>query len=365
MVAGLAGRRRSAAEARAAAYTVRMTDHPHLDIQSLPPNGHVHGVYSLVNPQIGTTRAGKSYLKCILRDATGEVVTRKWTFEEDALGDVSSTGFVWVAGHTQVYNGQVQLILEEIKAVEVSEAELAALLPTTKYDIDEMYGQVTAILKSLRHPAMLALAATYLADEQLMAGFRRAPAAVNLHHAWIGGLLEHTLQLLRLAEVMLPLYPQLNRDIVLMGLFLHDLGKTGELTWEQGFDYTEDGNLVGHVVRGAIMLQFKAAVAAKQTGQKLPPAALRVLQHIILSHHGQLAFGAAKVPSTPEAIFISMLDNLDAKTSLALGQARSPMAGGAMPEGFTDKLWALETRLYRPDPLAGAAGEAPSVAVAS
>jgi 3'-5' exoribonuclease len=330
-----------------------MAAQPHLDIKSLPPNGHVHGVYSLVNPQIGTTRAGKSFLKCILRDATGELVSRKWTFEEGELNEVSATGFVWVAGHTQVYNGQTQLIVEEIRAVEVSQEQLAALLPMTTFDIDAMFAEVRGILGTLLHPAMRALAEAYFADEQLMTGFKRAPAAVSMHHAWIGGLLEHTLQLLKLADLMLPLYPGLNRDIVLMGLFLHDLGKTGEMIWEQGFDYTEDGNLIGHVVRGAIWLQFKAAVASRQSGIKLPPSALRVLQHIILSHHGVPEFGAAKVPSTPEAIFISQLDNLDAKTAMGLGHAGRPEAGAdaAQPAGFTDKLWALDTRLYKPDPL--------------
>lgn len=332
-----------------------MTAQPHIDIKSLPSNGHVHGVYSLMNPQIGTTRAGKPYLKCLLRDATGEVVCRKWTFDESAIGEISTTGFVWVAGHTQLYNDQIQLIVEEIKAVEVDEADLAALLPMTKRDIGQMFAEVSAILASLSHPAMKALAEAYLADEQLMAGFKRAPAAVSMHHAWIGGLLEHTVQLLKLAEAMLPLYPQLNRDIVLMGLFLHDLGKTAEMTWERGFDYTQDGNLIGHIVRGAIWLQFKAAVAGKSSGQKLPPEALRVLQHIIISHHGDPAFGAAKLPSTPEAIFVSILDNLDAKTQAALTSARPDGPGGADPVAdFTEKHWALETRLYRPDPLAAA-----------
>ncbi len=187
-----------------------------------------------------------------------------------------------------------------------------------------------------------------------MAGFRRAPAAISLHHAFIGGLLEHTLQLLKLADVMLPLYPALNRDIVLMGLFLHDLGKTAELKWEKGFDYTADGNLIGHVVRGAIWLQVKAAIAAKQSGHRLPSDALRVLQHIILSHHGEPEYGAAKLPSTPEAIFIAILDNLDAKTHMALTNARPDQGPAVGSQGdFTDKLWALGTRLYRPDPLAG------------
>ncbi|MCZ6736188.1 MAG: HD domain-containing protein [Planctomycetota bacterium] len=327
---------------------------PHTDIRTLPPAGYVEGVYSIVNPQVGTTRAGKPYLKCLLRDATGEVVGRQWSFDEKTIGELSSAGFVWAAGHTQLYNGQVQFIIEQVKPVEVGEDELAALLPTTRRNIDEMFQEVRGILDTLKHPAMKSLADGYMADEELMAGFRRAPAAISLHHAFIGGLLEHTLQLLKLADVMLPLYPALNRDIVLMGLFLHDLGKTAELKWEKGFDYTADGNLIGHVVRGAIWLQVKAAIAAKQSGHRLPSDALRVLQHIILSHHGEPEYGAAKLPSTPEAIFIAILDNLDAKTHMALVNARPDQGPAVGSRGdFTDKLWALGTRLYRPDPLAG------------
>lgn len=324
----------------------------HIDLRNLPANGYVDGVYSLLNPQIGTTRAGKPYLKCLLRDATGEAPARQWTFEESMMPELESTGFVWIAGHTQMYNGQAQIILEQIKPVEVTDEQIAALLPCTSMDINAMFAEVHSILSTLAHPAMKALADAYLKDEDLMERFRRAPAAMSLHHAWIGGLLEHTLQLLKLADLMLPLYPKLNRDIVIMGLFLHDLAKTAELTWDKGFNYTADGNLIGHVVRGAIWLQIKAAIAGK-SGHKLPPAALRVLQHIIISHHGSLEFGAAKLPSTPEAIFISQLDDLDAKTALSLTHTREQ---GAPPveaaAEFTDKVWALQTRLYCPDPLA-------------
>ena len=331
-----------------------MATRPHTDLRTLPANTYVEGVYSLINPQMGTTRAGKAYLKCLLRDATGEVVARQWSFDEGAFGTLSSAGFVWAAGHTQLYNGQVQFIVEQIKPVQVDEEELASLLPTTTRNIDEMFQELSKILGTLKHPAIKALADVYLADGELMAGFRRSPAAMILHHAFIGGLLEHTLQLLKLAEAILPMYENLNRDLVLMGLFLHDLGKTAELTWEKGFDYTTDGNLIGHVVRGAIWLQVKAAIAAKQSGHRLPSDALRVLQHIILSHHGEPEYGAAKLPSTPEAIFIAILDNLDAKTHMALVNARPDQGPAVGSRGdFTDKLWALGTRLYRPDPLAG------------
>jgi 3'-5' exoribonuclease len=326
---------------------------PRMNLRDLAPNAFVDGIYSILNPQMGSTRGGKPFLKCLLRDATAEIAARQWTFDETAFDDISRTGFVWVAGHTQLYNQQVQLVIEQIKGVEVTAEEITALLPTTSRDIGEMWTELSAIMRSLSHPAMRALADAYLNDEEMMAKFRLAPAAMSLHHAWIGGLLEHTLQLLKLAEQMLPLYPQLNRDIVLMGLFLHDLGKTAELTWERGFDYTTDGNLIGHIVRGAIWLQFKAAVAAKQSGQKLPLDALRVLMHIVISHHSQPEFGAAKYPATPEAIFVAQLDNLDAKTQMSLSAAR-PEIPAAIDQGdFTDKIWALDTKIYKPDPLKG------------
>jgi len=265
-----------------------MTETPHLNLNSIASNAYVDGVYSLVNPQIGTTRGGKPYLKCLIRDATGEMACRQWSFDEQTFADIESAGFVFISGHSQLYNGQIQLVIEQVKPVEVSTEEMKTLLPSSSRDIGEMFQEMKQLLSTLKHPAMQALADTYLADEGLMQSLQQAPAAMSLHHAWVGGLLEHTLQVMKLAETMLPLYPQLNRDMVLVGLFLHDLGKTAELTWEQGFNYSTDGNLVGHVVRGAIWLQIKATIAGKQSGHKLPPDALRVLQHIILSHHGQL-----------------------------------------------------------------------------
>ncbi len=328
-----------------------MADTPHTDLKSLAPNVYVDGIYSIFNPQIGTTRGGKPFLKCLLRDASGEVTARMWSFDESSFNDLSATGFVWVAGHTQLYNGQVQFVIEQIKGVDVSPEEMASLMPASDKNIDEMFQELSDILNTLEHPAMKGLVEAYLTDEQLMADFRVAPAAMSIHHAWIGGLLEHTLQLLKLADAMLPLYSHLNRDLVLTGLFLHDLGKTSELTWEQGFGYTADGNLVGHVVRGAIWLQVKAAVAGKQSGHRLPPEALKVLQHIIVSHHYQPEYGAAKVPSTPEAIFVALLDNLDAKTQSSLTAVERDDPNIAAAGAFTDKIWALETRLYRQDPL--------------
>jgi len=324
---------------------------PHVPVDQIRAHTYVDGVYSIVNPQVGTAKNGKHFLKGIIRDATGELAIRQWTFDESQLGELAATGFVWLGGQAQEYNGQVQIVVDSISAVEVDVEDLKRLLPASRKDIPVMEDELRRIMGSLSHPAMRALADAYLSNEAFMARVRQAPAAVSVHHAWIGGLLEHTLQLLNLAEAMLPLYPGLNRDLVLMGLFLHDLGKTSELAWERGFAYTTEGNLIGHTVKGVIMLSAMANKISRDEATRLPADALLVLQHIVLSHHGSLEFGAAKVPSTPEAIFVAMLDNLDAKTTVAIHAVQREKTIGP-GQDFTDRVWSLDTRLFRPDPLA-------------
>jgi 3'-5' exoribonuclease len=327
-----------------------MTTTEHIAIKDFRPNTQISGVYGLVNPQIGTTRAGKAFFKALIRDATGEAPLRVWVFDEGRLGDTIHTGFVHLTGQTQSYNGHIQVIADSIRAEEVTTDQLKLLLPATTHDIEGMMREVERLLSTLQHPGMRALAEQYLSNEYIAQHFRRAPAAVSVHHAYIGGLLEHTLHLMMLAEAMLPLFPSLNRDIVLLGLFLHDLGKTVELEWERGFAYTADGNLVGHVVRGAIWLQTMAAAASKKA--PLPPDALRVLLHIVVSHHGALEHGAAKLPSTPEAMFVAMLDNLEAKTTATIAAAARDRADAYEPgHEFSDKVWSLDVRVFRPDPL--------------
>jgi 3'-5' exoribonuclease len=310
----------------------------------------IRGVYSIINPQLGRTRAEKPYLRCLIADRTGDVPGRLWTLDENFV--MPKEGFVLLEGETQTFHGEVQLIIKWLRQVEPSADELRELIPCSKRPPEEMFAQLTALLDTLQHPAMKALAKVYLADAYLMDAFKRAPAAKSVHHAFLGGLLEHTLSLLKLADVVCPLYPKINRDIVMMGLFLHDLGKTRELVYDKAFGYSDHGELVGHVVEGAIMLHDKAQQVMREMGVRLPQGALMVLQHIIISHHGQPDFGAAKIPMTPEAILVSLLDNVDAKTTTALAETRPDRpvefdAGG----NFTEKIWALETKLFKPDPL--------------
>jgi 3'-5' exoribonuclease len=154
------------------------------------------------------------------------------------------------------------------------------------------------------------------------------------------------------ALALLPNYPKLNKDLVLIGLFLHDLGKTRELSWGGAFGYTDRGELVGHIVDGAIMLHDKAQQVMRGEGIRFPHGAVTCLQHIILSHHGIPEYGAAKIPATPEAIFVSHLDDLDAKTEMAIQATRPDVQPAADLGGnFTQRQWALNTKLYKPDPL--------------
>lgn len=319
-------------------------------IDNLEPAQLVDGVFTMQNCQLGQTKNGKPFIKCILSDKSGRAPGRLWNASEDLFEALPTDGFVHIEGQSQPYQGEMQIIISQIKPIQPSADQLTELLPATQFSIEDMFQELIEILNSIKSPSMKALAAQYLKDQNLMDRFRQAPAAMALHHAYIGGLLEHTLALLRLAETVLPLYPKVNRDIVLIGLFLHDLGKCVELTWDAGFSYTDDGLLVGHVARGTIWLELKARQCAEE-GNPIPSNALLVLQHIILSHHGQHEYGALKLPATPEAILIHHLDNLDAKMQMSISAAREGKTNN-LGGNFTEKIWALDTRIFRPDPLA-------------
>lgn len=332
-----------------------MTTAQRVTIDSLAAAQHIAGVYAVQNVQLGTTKAGKPFLKMLIADKTGRTPGRMWSTTEEQFRSLPTDGFVYLEGQTQPYQGEMQIIVNQIREHVPTERELMELLPATENDVDEMFGDVLRLLQSIQHPALKCLVDRYLEDGDLMQQFCQAPAAQTLHHAYLGGLLEHTLSLMTLADKMVEHYPHLSRDIVLMGLFLHDLGKCHELTWMEGFGYSMDGQLVGHIGRGVVLLADKckqcedpelgdAAVAV--------PTELRlVLEHIILSHHGVPEFGALKLPATPEAVFVSNLDNLDAKMNMVLDAAGRDKQGKADLGGaFTEKVWALGTRVYRPDP---------------
>lgn len=322
-------------------------DRWHLDIVDMTPGTRVEGLYGLVNPQVSASRNGNPFLKCVLRDATGRVNGRKWSVQPGLLESLTRTTFVHVSGCCENFNDQIQVRIESIESASVESDRLRQLLPASDRDPETMFAELKGILDTLAHPAARALVDAYFSDENFVRRFKQVPAAISMHHAQLGGLLEHTLSLLKAAVAVLPLHPELDRDIVLLGLLLHDAGKVLELDPER-FEYTRRGNLLGHLVDGVIMLETYAARARQAGGEPLPADAKLALQHIIASHHGRLEHGAIKVPSTPEAVFVSRLDDLDASTRMALDAVNR---NAADVSGFTEPVRGLgDVRFYRPRP---------------
>jgi|TARA_B110000495_G_scaffold171025_1_gene159069 3'-5' exoribonuclease len=277
--------------------------------------------FLLVNPQVGTSRGGAAYLRCLLRNSNGQTAGRCWSFDAARLSVLQRAAAVSIDGEVVDWKGSPQINIDAIEVFDADHETLVSLLPRTTGDVPAMFGEVSSMLRRLDDPAMRGLAEAYLDDEPLMQAFQEAPAGVSMHHACIGGLLEHTLQVMRLADAVIATYAStcitIDRDVVLLAAFLHDLGKTKELDWSRGFSYTQDGNLVGHIVRGAIMLEDKARDAEMAGAPTLPDASLRHLQHLVLSHHERPEYGAAKKPQTDEAHILCMIDKLDATLNLS------------------------------------------------
>jgi 3'-5' exoribonuclease len=213
----------------------------------------------------------------------------------------------------QLYQGALQIIAKRIERVEPAAVDRADFEPQPAVNVEQLTQRLNEMLRGLEDPALKTLAECFLIDDGLMAKLAMAPAGTKNHHAHHGGLLEHVVNLMEVVLRVAPCYPQLDRDLLLMGAFLHDLGKTAELSWQHGFGYTDEGQLIGHLVLAVEMLDAKAVEAEKLSGEPLPPEMLLRLKHMILSHHGEYAFGSPKLPMTIEAIALAQLDNLDAK----------------------------------------------------
>jgi 3'-5' exoribonuclease len=307
----------------------------------------IEDVYVITNKQLAATSSGKHYIKAFCSDRTAQLNVRIWNATREMFSAMPDGGFLRIRGRVENYQNNLQLIIEQMWPAKEGTFDVADLMAHTERDIDQMCGRVFEICSSIQNRHLAALVQAYLDDEQLMNNFCRAPAAMNFHHAFIGGLLEHTLNAMEVADAVCKFYPKLNRDLVVAGIFLHDLAKTWELSYENAFSYTDGGQLVGHIVKGAIWVEKKAQDAEKILGEPIPPALINVVQHIILSHHGEPEFGAARIPSTPEAIAVHVIENLDAKLMPALGMTRGEI--GTAESNWTDWQKSFNGRLFRPD----------------
>lgn len=319
----------------------------HRDITSLKPGERIEEqVYRIASKELRTTSNGSLYVHAVLADATGQILGRMWNASQEIYDSIPEGGFLLFRGRVESYKGKPQFIIDGLRAVDEGTFDASDFLPATRADVPALWAELKEILREIQHQDLLTLVGRFINDEAFARQFQRAPAAVALHHAWLGGLLEHTVNLLRLARAVCPLYPQVSQDLVLAGVFLHDAGKTRELAYSTNFEYTNEGQLIGHITQTVLWIQEMVKALEAETGQPFPADVLMALQHIILAHHGKYEFGSPRLPATPEAMMIHYLDNLDAKLNMMIeAVANDPDAAS----DWTSYIRALETRVFKPD----------------
>jgi 3'-5' exoribonuclease len=316
-------------------------------VQQMTDGETIEEVYLVTDKQLRANRNGNLFLQLELRDRTGAISARLWNAGEHLFRSFDEGDFLLVKGKVQLFQGALQMILSHLERVENQKVELADFLPHTEHDVSKLLERLRQTLRKIANPHLRGLVECFLMDDEFLAAFCKAPAGIRLHHAYLGGLLEHVVTLLDAADRLLPLYPDLDRDLLLTGVFLHDIGKVRELSFGRVFAYTDEGQLIGHIVIGVEMLNEKAAKVPDLTGEPFPRELLWRLKHMILSHHGQYEYGSPKLPMTPEAIALHHLDNLDAKVHSFTRDIRDDRNQASAWTPFNQS---LQRRLYKGTP---------------
>jgi 3'-5' exoribonuclease len=264
--------------------------------------------FVVISKQVKPKKTGEPYLALTLGDRTGQVEAKMWDNVEDALDAFEQDDFLKVKGLLNKYKNRFQITIHKLRRLGESEIDFSDYLPKTTKDIGELWQTLAAFVASFHDPHLKARVESFMSDPEIAEAYRNAPAAKTLHHAYIGGLLDHVVSLCRSCDLMCQNYPHINRDLLLTGAFMHDIGKIHELTYHRSFSYTTRGQLLGHMIIELEMLQTKLA--------QFPdfPSELKILvEHLIISHHGQYDFGSPKLPMFPEALMLHYLDDLDSK----------------------------------------------------
>lgn len=277
-------------------------------VNEVEPNRVITTSFLVHSKEIRQKKSGEVYLSLLLGDKTGELDAKMWDNVADVLDAFDRDDFVKVKGLIQVFHNRPQLTIHKMRRMDSSEIDFADYFPCSRRDPAEMWAELRGIVCGLANPHLKTLLEAMLDDPEIAERYRRAPAAKQIHHAYLGGLLEHVLSLCALARLTTGHYENLDRDLLLTGVVLHDIGKIYELNYERGFSYSNDGQLVGHI-----------AIALRMVNEKLrglpdfPPLLRSLVEHMILSHHGQLEFGSPKLPQFPEALLLHYIDDMDSK----------------------------------------------------
>jgi 3'-5' exoribonuclease len=277
-------------------------------VNELKPNQLVESSFLVQSKEIRQKKGGELYLSLMLADRSGELDAKMWDNVNDVLNEFERDDFVKVKGIVQVFHNKPQMTIHKMRRMDESEVEFTDYFPSSRRDAEEMWRELRGLVAQMRNPHLKGLLEAMLDDEDIARRYRRAPAAKQIHHAFLGGLIEHVLSVCALAKATAAHYANIDYDLLLTGVVLHDIGKIYELNYERGFSYSSEGQLIGHM-----------SIAMRMVGDKLrglpdfPPLVRTLVEHMILSHHGRLEFGSPKVPQFPEALLLHYLDDLDSK----------------------------------------------------
>ncbi len=310
-------------------------------IGNLAPNDVVTAQFLVISKEIRQKKTGEPYLSLHLADRTGEIEAKMWDNVVEVMHTFERDDFVKVKGLLQIYQTRSQFTVHRLRRLEDHEIDLADYFPCSDRDPEEMFGELRGIIENLGNPHLRALLTAVFDDGRVATLYKVAPAAKNIHHACRGGLLEHVLSLCSLSRLTASHYKDIDVDLLLTGAILHDIGKIEELSYSRSFGYSAEGQLLGHIVIG-----LRIVGAKLDQLPDFPPKLRTLLEHIIISHHGELEFGSPKVPIFPEALLFHHLDNLDSK----MDAMRSAMRRDHHVEGdFTGWISSLERILLKKD----------------
>ena len=275
---------------------------------ALQENKVITSTFVVVSKQVKPKKSGEPYLALTLGDRTGQLESKMWDNVEEVLNAFEQDDFLKVKGLINKYKNRFQLTIHKLRRLGDSEIDYSDYLPKTTKNVDELWQTLVNYVAGFEEPHLKALIQAFMADPEIAQAYRNAPAAKTLHHAYIGGLLDHVVSLFRACDLICRNYPQVNRDLVLAGAFLHDVGKIHELTYNRSFSYSTRGQLLGHMIIELEMLQAKLIFIPD-----FPAELKTLLEHLIISHHGEYEFGSPKLPMFPEALLLHYMDDLDSK----------------------------------------------------
>ena len=273
----------------------------------------IDDVFLASEKQLRPNRAGNLYLQLRISDKTGTLTAMLWNANQRVFDSFENGDYLKVKGAAQLYNGGMQVIVKDLCTVNPEKVDEREFTTLSASMIEELVAKLSDQLRAIRNVHLRNLVEVFLADETFMAKFKKAPAGIKNHHAYHGGLLEHVISLLSLAKFVGSHYPRLDEDLLVMGAFLHDIGKIDELSYERDLGYRDAGQLLGHMSMGVELLSEKIRQAETLSGEPFPEMLTVHLKHMVLSHHGEHEYGSPVLPMTLEAIALHFIDNLDAK----------------------------------------------------